>query len=148
MARTYQPAPYTAGDGRFEFTKDDGIVYDMTREIYDALWQQGCVEVDYIPPENLANEVHCIFRELSMTSLHVEEYAFIEPAPRLASRFITELNYLAFWIRLATARTRDARNSGSFLVDDKSADAAQAAKVVNNAFLDITNNLQFSIMSE
>lgn len=50
---------------------------------------------------DLANPIHPIFaRSQFEGGLTVREYKFIRPALRLASRFITEDNYLSWWVHL------------------------------------------------
>jgi hypothetical protein len=53
--------------------------------------------VTNLPAPNLTNAIHPIFAAVNFSALQPNDYTYLDPAMRLASRFITEDKYLPFW---------------------------------------------------
>jgi hypothetical protein len=111
-------APYTpvtflriGAPNTLTFLKDEhAIEYKRSRLIYSLLHEKGCVEVRNILSMTLTNAIHAIFPAAKFESLSAAGYAEIRPAVTLASRFITEPEYLGFWTHLGTGiMERDTR---------------------------------------
>src|SRR4051794_35814522 len=105
MAAPYTPVkfPEPASKKTFKFRKDREATYTMTRAVYEELYRRGCVDVTPVPAMNLQNEVHVIFRRDAFRGITATQYNFMRPALTLASRFITENEYMEFWAHLCTA---------------------------------------------
>lgn len=128
----------------------------MTREVYEELWTRGCIEVDFLPRPNLRNPIHDIFRLDAFTDLNEEEYEFIEPAVRLASRFITEDEYMGFWTQLCTGQLADDSRPGKqfaeevrlHVLEETTDNNAVTRAQAHKAFSDLADCLTFFIMDE
>jgi hypothetical protein len=141
----------------------DGI-YSITKPEYRKLWQKGCMEVSPLPPFNLENEVHELFRPEAFVGLDEWEYQFILPAVTLASRFIEDGPYLEFWKQLCTGRLvpdeRPGRKSrkdepkvklNTLFADlDEDEDDDDATRLVEHSFGEIASvgNLTFFFLDE
>lgn len=68
-----------------------GVISEQVRH---TLHDRGCLEVPNLPPCNLSNAIHPIFKHWRFADLTKDEYKFIRPALRLATSFITEDEYL------------------------------------------------------
>ena len=105
MATRLQPSMFP--DARYRndirFLKDPDVQARMPLEVFRELWNRGCIEVDNLPISSLKNAIHPVFtRKRFQNALTDRQYASIEPAVKLASRFITERSYLDFWVHLVS----------------------------------------------
>jgi hypothetical protein len=67
---------------------------------WHALWDSSCISVDDLPAPNLTNPIHPVYARERFAQLTDAQYDYIRPATTLASKFITEKNYMGFWMRL------------------------------------------------
>jgi hypothetical protein len=103
-----------------KFLKNEKDKGRLSAEVFRQLWDRNCIEVDNLPAENLANAIDPVFaRERFAGALTAEEYNFIRPAARLASRFLTAANYIDFWKALTAGRpiARTVRVDGKAVVE-------------------------------
>jgi hypothetical protein len=105
MAARLQPSKFPDAKHRSDIRtlKDPDVQARVPLEIFRELWNRGCIEVDNLPMPSLKNATHPVFvRERFQNALTDGQYASIEPAVKLASRFITERSYLDFWVHLVS----------------------------------------------
>jgi hypothetical protein len=83
-----------------QWCKGDGWTREISNEVFRALYERRCVDLDHLPDCNLKNSIHPMFAQSQFTDLNAEEYGFLVPAMTLASRFIIDDTYLEFFEQL------------------------------------------------
>lgn len=139
-----------------EFRKYQNFTGRISKHVYQELYQRGCIEVQGLPPVDLKNAIHPIFSRQAFTDISDNEYERIRPAITLASRFITEDEYMGFWTHMCTGRSVDDDRAGKEyigewrvqVIEEASTDSKEALKQTQQTLLDLANNLTFFILDE
>jgi hypothetical protein len=77
----------------------------MPEDVLGELYDRGCVEVTGLPACNLTNPVHDLYLQAAFQGFTDEEYEFIRPAVLLASRLVSEHEYMGFWTHMYSGQT-------------------------------------------
>ncbi|KAJ4372053.1 hypothetical protein N0V83_003826 [Neocucurbitaria cava] len=102
--------PFEENQRHVEFKKSEGSFIGrgrMNRATWNTLNSRGCIEAENLPECDLMNDTHPIFRREAFTNISDDEYERIQPAVTLASRFITEDEYMGFWTHMCTGEVVD-----------------------------------------
>ncbi|KAH7372277.1 hypothetical protein BKA66DRAFT_387498, partial [Pyrenochaeta sp. MPI-SDFR-AT-0127] len=126
-------------------------------DVYDELQRRGCIENDELPPMDLNNPIHKIFRREAFTDITDDEYERLFPAVTLASRFITEDEYMGFWTHMCSGKSVNDKRPGERFRDkwriqviEKNATIsdAEALSRTRQEMLAMADNLTFFIIDK
>jgi hypothetical protein len=93
IARLYPAAemlPFSKISQYLDLRLDDKSTGKMSTATYQELHRRNCIQVEGFLSMDLQNPIHEIFRRERFIGIEGDEYNRLEPALKLASRFITE----------------------------------------------------------
>jgi len=96
-------APFPAAQwpaNEYLFKKYHNYTVQLRQADLQRLYAAKCIEVNGLPPCDLTNPIHPLFQAGRFHGFSAAQYAVLRPAVLLASRFVTEDNYMGFWTRM------------------------------------------------
>ncbi|KAF1842720.1 uncharacterized protein K460DRAFT_340083 [Cucurbitaria berberidis CBS 394.84] len=139
-----------------EFKKDQDFTGRLSKDTYDEMYRRGCIEDKELPPMDLQNPIHPVFRREAFTDISDDEYERIRPALTLASRLITEEEYMGFWTHICTGRPVDDNRRGKMcngrwrnqVIEAATVDSQEALAQTQQTLLNMADNLSFVVLDE
>jgi hypothetical protein len=163
MVRLYPEAemPPSSRIGQYlDFLLDDKSTGRMSTTTYQELHRRNCIQVGDLLSMDLQNPIHEIFRQERFIGIEDGDYKRLEPALKLASRYITEPEYLKFFTHMNTSTLIDDTRPGvqkpakNYTIQVLEADPVVplddpvTVADTQNALLALANTLTFDILDE
>jgi hypothetical protein len=132
----------------------------MSTATYQELHRRNCIQVEGLLPKDLQNPMNEIFRRERFIGIEDDEYNRLSHALKLASRFITEPEYLNFFTHIRPSTLEDDTRPGvqksakdstvQVLEADPavSVDDSVAIADTQTALLALANDFTFIILDE
>jgi hypothetical protein len=96
---TPPPFPTRKYPGSMRWDKHEDFDGEISNKVLRSSWQRRCIELRDLPAPDLTNAIHPIFARnkwVRPTRFNAQEYDLFRPVLTLASRLITEDNYLGW----------------------------------------------------
>jgi hypothetical protein len=158
IAMTGTPAVFPSDryPDTIHWCKGEGWTGEMSNDVFRELYARRCVEVDNLPDCNLQNPIHPIFAQSQFTDLSIDDYKFLVPAMKLASRFIIDDTYLEFFEQLRYGSVSTRKSSGTskeeqeYLAPDTEYldDSTVQRNALKQSLSDLANSVKFFTKDE
>jgi hypothetical protein len=148
-ALAFAPAVFPAARfpaAQYTYQTAKNFTGTMPQAVLQQLYADGCVEVNNIPACNLTNAPHPLFQRQRFTNFTAAEYAVIQPSVLLASKLITDNEFLDFFMRMYRGRSAidatvpaDVANDHETIPDPTNHSQANLRTLTQQALLGLAN---------